>query len=119
AGLNAKRVQSEIAQLKERRTRLESFSKGATKEQVTAITQVTAALQNLDKLYQDLLVKIRIVMDDYSKQEYANAVRITLQPKTSSLLMSLIFGAGVGFAIGASLGLGLSLIKPSPHIPAA
>jgi hypothetical protein len=119
AGLAAKRVQSEIDQVKERRTRMESFSKGAAKDQAVAIVQVTTALQNLNKIYQDLLVKIRIVMDDYSKQEYANAVRITLQPKTSSLLMSLIFGAGVGFAIGASLGLGLSLIKPSPHIPAA
>ena len=111
AGLAVKAVQSDIAKLQDRRKRMESFTKGETKDQVTAIASTKEALATLETAYQDLIGKVRTTLDDYSRQEYADAVRISMQAKTDSLYMSLLLGAMIGAFTGLALGLGLSLLK--------
>jgi hypothetical protein len=112
AGLAVKRVQADKARLLERRKRMESFVKGAATDQATAIAGTQKALADLETGYQELLSKVRVVLDDYARQEYADAIRISMQAKTNGLLPSLALGAFLGLAAGAALGLGLSLIKP-------
>ena len=111
AGLAVKRVQSEIAQLQDRRKRMESFTKGESKNQAAAIASTQEALAGLESTYHDLLGKVRTTLEDYSRQEYADAVRISMQAKTNSFSMSLLFGAIIGGGTGFALGLGLSLLK--------
>lgn len=111
AGLAVKRAQSEKAQLMERRQRMQALLKGTQEDKQAVITQTEGALADLKKSYTDLLGRIRVALEDYSRQEYSDAIRITSQPVTPSLLKSLILGALVGLVAGLSLGLGLSLLK--------
>lgn len=110
AGLSVKRVEAERARVLERRQRMESFIKGPLVDQAAAIASMQKSLEELEKQYDALLVKVRTVLDDYARQEYADAVRISMQAKTDSVFISLLIGAGVGFAVGLSFGLGLSLL---------
>ena len=111
AGLAVKAVQSDIAKLQDRRKRMESFTKGEIKDQVTAIASTKEALATLETAYQDLIGKVRTTLDDYSRQEYADAVRISMQAKTDSLYMSLLLGAMIGAFTGLALGIGASLLR--------
>jgi hypothetical protein len=113
AGLAVKRVQSDIAQLKDRRQRMESFAKGETKDQAVVIANTQKALVELETNYQDLLSKVRVTLDDYSRQEYGDAIRISMQAKTASLLRSFLAAAILGLVAGSALGLGLSLLRPA------
>lgn len=114
AGLAVKRVQSDIAQLQDRRKRMESFAKGEALDQAAVIASTQKALAELEASYQELLSKVRTTLDDYSRQEYADAIRVSMQAKTKSLLMTLLVGGVVGCAIGVSLGLGMSLLRSQP-----
>jgi hypothetical protein len=112
SGLAVKRIESDKARLLERRKRMETFSKGEARDQSTAIANTQRALAELETSYQELLAKIRVVMDDYARQEYADAVRITMQAKTESFAINVVMGSLVGGVAGLALGLGLSLLKP-------
>lgn len=111
AGLAVKRVQAEKAQLLDRKQRVESLAKSDPNAQDALIKRTQESLDDLKKSYNELLERIRVALADYSRQEYADAIRITSQPMTSSLRMSLLLGALVGLAAGLSLGLGLSLLR--------
>jgi hypothetical protein len=115
AGLAVKRVQADIARLQDRRKRMESFINGETKDQAVTITVTQEALAKLEANYQDLISKVRVVLDDYARQEYGDAVRISMQARSDSLLKNLLFGAVGGATVGLALGLGLSLLKFSPE----
>ncbi len=114
AGLAVKRVQSDIAQLQDRRKRMESFAREEALDQAAVIANTQQALAELELSYQELLSKVRTTLDDYARQEYADAIRISMQARTKSLLMSLATGGIVGCAMGFSLGLGLSLLRSRP-----
>lgn len=114
AGLAVKRVQSDIAQLQDRRKRMESFAKGEALDQAAVIANTQKALAELEASYQELLSKVRTTLDDYARQEYADAIRISMQARTRSPLMTLLVGGGIGCAIGLSLGLGMSLLRSQP-----
>jgi hypothetical protein len=110
AGLAVKRVQADMARLQQRRQRMESFAKEAGQDQAAAIDKTQKALAELETSYQELLAKVRTVLDDYTRQEYADAVRISMQARTDSLLQSLVFAGIIGLGTGLALGLGLSLL---------
>lgn len=112
AGLAVKRVQSDINQLEDRRKRMESFTKGEIKDQAVAIASTQKALVELETAYQELLAKVRTTLDDYSRQEFADAVRISLQASTNSIYKDLVVGGIIGMMLGLLFGVGLSLLKP-------
>lgn len=115
AGLAVKRVQADKARLQERRQRMESFTKGEVSDQAAAIASTQKALANLETSYQELLAKVRVVLDDYARQEFADAVRISMQARTDSLFASLLFAGALGLGIGVTLGVGLSLLDYRPE----
>jgi hypothetical protein len=120
SGLAVKRLQSDKARMLERRQRMESFAKGEVVDQAAAIASTQAALIDLEAKYQELLGRVRTVLGDYARQEYADAVRISMQAKTDALLSVLVVGAIVGLIAGGAFGLGLSLLTPAaPKIRAA
>jgi hypothetical protein len=111
AGLALRRVQSDIAQLKERRQRMDSFAKGETKDQAAVIADTQKALVELETGYQDLLGKVRTTLDDYARQEYADAIRISMQAATRSIFGTMILGAAIGCGVGLTFGMGWSLLN--------
>lgn len=117
AGLAVKRVQADKAQMLDRRQRMEMFTKGEIKDQAAAIARTTSALESLEAGYQVLLKKVRAALDDFARQEYADAVRITMQPRTDSLLLSIVGGGLIGLVTGLALGLALSLLDSSRSRP--
>ncbi|AOS44979.1 hypothetical protein Verru16b_02048 [Lacunisphaera limnophila] len=117
-GLAVKRVQSDIAQLEDRRQRMESFTKGESKDQAAAIASTQKALVELEASYQELLSKVRIALDDYSRQEFADAIRVSMQARTASMLRNVVLGAIIGLVAGSALGMGLSLLKPAGRVAA-
>lgn len=119
AGLAVKRLQAEKSRLLERRERMESFIKGQVTDQAAAIEGVQKSLAELEASYQELLGRVRTVLDDYSRQEYADAVRISMQPKTDSVLVGLVIAAAIGAAVGLALGLAVSLLNLPFRRPAA
>ena len=110
AGLAVKGVEAEKALLQERRKRLEGFLRDSSAEMAGTMQKTQDALSALEVGYRGLLDDIRIVMDDYAKQEYADAIRLTFQATTRSWLKATVLGAILGCAIGFPLGLGLSLL---------
>ncbi|HYC71323.1 MAG TPA: hypothetical protein VEB66_08965 [Opitutaceae bacterium] len=117
AGLEVKRVQAEKARLQERRQRMRTFTTGQPADQAAAIAAMQKTLTDLEGAYQELLTKIRTTMDDYARQEYAAAVRISMQAKTDSILVGLLLAGALGLGMGSALGLGLSLLRESPDRP--
>ena len=115
AGLALKRVQADKAQLLERKQRMESFAQGETKDQKAAIASAQTALAGLETAYNELLAKVRITLADYSRQEFSDAIRISAQPGTASLLRSLMITGILGLLTGLALGLGLSLLNLHPE----
>lgn len=114
AGLAVKSVEAEKALLQERRKRLEGFLRDDTADQVDTLKKTQQALSALEVGYRELLNNIRVVMDDYAKQEYADAIRLTLQAGAKSWVKTAILGAILGCAIGFPLGLGISLLDSRP-----
>ena len=110
AGLEVKRIQSEKAQLLERRKNMESFLKSTGDDQSAIITQVQKSLLDLEVSYKELISNIRKTQTDFAKQQFADAIRISMQPITGSLYRSMVVAAAIGGFIGLALGMGLSLL---------
>lgn len=115
AGLAVRRIQSEKTQLQERRQRMEKFQSTDSVGQASVIARTQTALAQLERDYFDLLKTVRITLLDYGRQEYGDAVRITLQATTPSAINSVLTWSAVGLAIGASLGFGLALLNGAPQ----
>jgi hypothetical protein len=113
AGLAVTHIQADIAQLQLRRQRLESFANVKNQDQEILMKSTQAALSDLEKNYQDLIGEVRVVLEDNSRQEYADAVRVTMAADTGSILTGLIIAAVSGASIGFILGVGISLIRPA------
>ncbi len=114
AGLDLKHVQAEKARLLDRRQRIETFTKEDTTDQAAALASTQKALTELEAAYQGLLDNVRVVLDDYARQEYAAAVRISMQARTESVFSSLLLSGAIGLGAGLALGLGLSLLNIQP-----
>ncbi len=110
ASLKTRRIQSEKAILQERRDTMESFIKSNSTAQQTALAQFEKSLADLRKVYDDLMQNLRLTYEDYQKQQYADAIRISMQAKTGSFYRSLAMAGIAGLGIGGALGLGLSLL---------
>jgi len=110
AGLEVKRIQAEKAQLVERRKNMESFLKSTGEDQSAVIIQVQKSLADLEASYKELVSSIRKTQADFSKQQFADAIRISMQPVTGSFYKSMVVAAFIGGFIGLALGVGLSLL---------
>ena len=114
AGLEVKRIQAEKAQLLERRKNMEEFLKNADVDQSTIIAQVRKSLTDLEASYKDLILSIRSTQADFAKQQFADAVRISMQPVTDSLYRQLMIYSVIGAFLGLATGMGFSLLGIYP-----
>lgn len=111
AGLNVKRIQAEKAVLVSRRNAMEEFLKSDGGDQSNAVAEVQKSLANLEAAYNELVSNIRRTNEDYRQRQFADAIRVSMQATTSGGFFRRLAMAGVaGFGIGASAGIGLSLL---------
>jgi len=110
ASLKTRRIQSEKAILQERRDSMEKFITSNATEKAEALTQFQNSLNELQKVYDKLIRDIRLTYEDYQQQQYADAIRVSMQAYTPSVYRSLAVAGIAGFGIGGALGLGLSLL---------
>jgi ElaB/YqjD/DUF883 family membrane-anchored ribosome-binding protein len=89
---------------------MEGFLKSAGEDQSAIIAQVQKSLLDLEASYKDLVSNIRKTQADFAKQQFADAIRISMQPITGSLYRSMVVAAAIGGFIGLALGMGLSLL---------
>ena len=109
-GLKVKSIQAEKAQLQERRKDIEDYMNRKGEDQSALIGQVQRSLGNLEVAYNRLIKNIRATQADFAKQQYADAIQISMEPVTGSLFKPLAVSAAVGAIVGLALGMGLSLL---------
>lgn len=110
ASLKTRRIQSELAILQDRRKTMESFIKSNAVEKSEALTQFQKSLDELRKVYDGLMNNLRLTYEDYQKQQYGDAIRVSMQAKTQSFYLSLAKAGIAGLGVGLAFGLGLSLL---------
>lgn len=114
AGLKTRRLQSQIAVLNERRTSMKAFLESDQAEKAEVLDQMEKSLTEMKMSYTNLIADIRRTNEDYQRQVFGDAVRVSMQVITDSFYRGFIVSSIVGFAIGIALGLGQSLVRSTP-----
>lgn len=110
AGLKVKAIQSDKAKLIERRKNMESFLKNDASNQSAMKAQVQKSLTSLEVTYKELIENLRKTESDFSRQQFANAIRFGSEIKTDGMLKPLAIYCMIGGAIGLISGIGMSLL---------
>lgn len=110
AGLQVKRIQAEKARLLELRENMKSFTNREIGDQAEIIARVDQSLQSLEVAYKELVDRIRKTQEDFARQQYADAIRISNQVKTEGVLRPVAVAGIVGGLLGMAVGAGLSLL---------
>lgn len=111
AGLKVKDIQSEKDRIMLRRKQMELAMFGGKEDESMLVKKTETSMKALDTAYERLIADIRNTYADYSKQEFADAIRLSAGITTDSMLMPLIKASAVGLFIGAAVGMGLSLLE--------
>ena len=110
AGLKVKRIQAEEARLLERRKSMEQFLKSNIEDQSAVDARVKVSLGSLEYSYKELISNIRKTQTDFARQQFAGAIRVTMQPETARIYKPLALAGAIGAFVGFSAGVGLSLL---------
>lgn len=112
AGLKVKRIETEKTKWIERRKDLQTGeANGNVTQNAEILAQVEGSLGALEKAYRDLVTNIRITNEDFARQQYADAIRLSMQPVTSGKYRELEVFAVVGALAGFLAGIALSLLR--------
>ena len=110
ASLATRGIQSEKSILLNQKANLQSFNEESLAQRIDTIAQFNKSLDALKKVYTRLINDIQLTYTDYQKQQFGDAVRISMQTRTESFYRSLAMAGIAGLGIGGALGLGLSLL---------
>jgi hypothetical protein len=110
AGLELKTIESEKARVLERRKDMETMLNSDPEVHAAVLDQVNNSLGTMETSYNQLIVNIRQTTADFFRQQYADAIRIQMQPQTTSIYRTVAAIGAIGGLVGAALGLGLSLL---------
>ena len=110
SSLATRSIQAEKIIMLDQKARLATFTTENLEERIAAIAQFNKSLDALKKVYNRLINDIQLTYTDYQKQQFGDAVRISMQTKTQSFYRSLAMAGIAGLGIGGALGLGLALL---------
>ena len=108
AGMKTRSIQSDIAILQERRDRMQEF--GAVDSNPDLFEHLDKSLIEIHRSYDQIIESIRTTFEDFQKQKFSDAIRVSMQPSTSSYYTALIKAGIVGGFVGTIAGIGLSLL---------
>jgi hypothetical protein len=110
AGIRVQQLRARKDQVTARRQKIDSFVALSNVDYAETKRLLAKSMSDLEKDYRKLISNVRATQQDYANQEYADAIRPTLEPVTASYLVRLMVAAAAGSILGAALGSGLSLI---------
>lgn len=110
SSLATRSIQAEKIIMLDQKARLATFTTDNLQERIATIAQFNKSLDALKKVYTRLINDIQLTYTDYQKQQFGDAVRISMQTKTQSFYRSLAMAGIAGLGIGGALGLGLALL---------
>lgn len=110
SSLATRSIQAQKIIMLDQKARLATFTTENLAERIATIAQFNKSLDALKKVYNRLINDIQLTYTDYQKQQFGDAVRISMQTKTQSFYRSLAMAGIAGLGIGGALGLGLSLL---------
>ncbi|NBR59326.1 MAG: hypothetical protein EBT89_09245 [Opitutaceae bacterium] len=110
ASLATRGIQSQKSIVLNQKANLQSFNEESLAQRIDTIAQFNKSLDALKKVYTRLINDIQLTYTDYQKQQFGDAVRISMQTRTESFYRSLAMAGIAGLGIGGALGLGLSLL---------
>ena len=110
AGMSVKEVQSEKAMLLERRKAMKDFINNASTSGAGAIADVQKSLDKLQVAYAALMDNVRRTSEDFEKQRFADAVSLSMQPRTEGFYRPAEVAGILGGLLGLAIGTGLSLL---------
>ena len=110
SSLATRSIQAEKIIMLDQRARLASFVSQNLEERTATIAKFNKSLDTLKKVYTQLINDIQLTYTDYQKQQFGDAVRISMQTKTEGFYRSLAMAGISGLGIGGALGLGLALL---------
>jgi hypothetical protein len=111
ASLNTRRIQANKAVLEERRTSMESFLKSDITDKAESLGQFQKSYEELHRSYDSLMKEIRLTYEDYQRQQFGDAIRVSMQAKTLNIYVGIALAALVGATTGLIGGLGFALVK--------
>lgn len=118
ASLKTRHIQSDKAIMQERRSDMQAFLDNNATERAASLALLDKSLEELKRVYNNLVNDLRLTYEDYQRQQYSDAVRISMGAKTSGFYRSLAMAGIAGLGIGLAAGLGLSLLGISGRKPA-
>jgi hypothetical protein len=110
AGMSLKEIQSEKAMLLERKKAMQAFISNAPATGAGAVADVQKSLDKLQVAYADLMNNVRKTSEDFEKQRFADAVVLSMQPRTEGFYRPAETAGIVGILLGLAAGTGLSLL---------
>ncbi len=110
SSLATRSIQAKKIILLDQRARLANFVSQNLEERTATIAKFNKSLDALKKVYTQLINNIQLTYTDYQKQQFGDAVRISMQTKTEGFYRSLAMAGISGLGIGGALGLGLALL---------
>lgn len=110
SSLATRSIQAQKIIMLDQKARLATFTTENLAERIATIAQFNKSLDALKKVYNRLINDIQLTYTDYQKQQFGDAVRISMQTRTESFYRSLAMAGISGLGIGGALGLGLSLL---------
>jgi hypothetical protein len=112
SSIKVKDLQSEEAQVSERKKKmLEAMNGKSSDADKDIIRKTEESIKTLNAEYGNLINNVRSTYDDYSAQEFADALRQSSGITTDSMVTPLLKSVLIGLAIGAAAGMGLSLLE--------
>ncbi len=109
-GLRVKEIQAEKNRLLDLRDNMQNFVSSTARDQSSVEAQVAESIKRLETNYNKLVDAIRQTHQDFARQEFGDAIRISAPVKTDGLLRPLATAGLVGAFLGLALGAGLSLL---------
>jgi hypothetical protein len=109
-GIDEKRVQTEKVELLDRRKTMESFAQGSPTDQASIFAEVDKSLIELETAYRRLTDNVRKTQSDFSRQQFADSIRVSEQIQTKGIAKALTIAASIGGMLGLVFGTGLSLV---------
>jgi hypothetical protein len=90
---------------------LQDFSEKTQAERAALTGNVNTGLSGLEVKYTHLVNNIKLTYQDYTHQQFADAVRVTMQPESNSIVHALVLPTVIAFFVGLFSGISFSLLS--------
>jgi len=110
AGLKVKHIQAEQAKLSDRYQLLKTFPGSEHADKAADQAEIRGSIGSMESAYKTLITNIRHTQEDFANQEFGDSIRQSDSTNTEGRMRSIVVASGLGFFLGAALGMGCGLL---------